>query len=95
MGSLGTFFIVISVIMLLLTLASWLGKLSSAGLTVTKWFLISIGALLMLWGLYNTLGQRLGLWQPISLDAYLKPFTDAVEQFVEWLWNALARLIKR
>ena len=95
MDGIGTFFVVISIIMLLLTLASWLGKLSSAGLTAAKWFLICIGALLMIWGLYNTVGARLGLWKPLSLDQWLKPISDAVEHFFKWLWNALSGLFRR
>ena len=89
------FFVVISVILALLTLAKWLGQLSQAGLTLTKWFLISVAGLVMVWGIYNVIGQRLGIWSPISLDAYLKPISDAIERFIEWLLDMLARFLKR
>jgi len=89
------FFVVISVILALLTLAKWLGKLSQAGLTLTKWFLISVASLVMIWGIYNMLGQRLGLWEPISLDKWLQPLYDAMERFAEWMWSTLAGVLKR
>jgi len=92
---LNAFFVVIGIIVMMLTLANWLGKLSNAGLTATRWFLVCVGALLLIWGLYNTIGARLGLWKPLSLDQWLKPISDAIERFFEWLWNMLAGLLRR
>jgi len=94
-SSMTGFFVVISVILALLTLAKWLGKLSQAGLTLTKWFLISTAGLVMVWGIYNVIGQRLGIWEPLSLDRWLQPLYSAMEKFAEWLWSIIGRFLKR
>jgi len=91
--NLETILMLITIISILLTLMKVLGSLAGAALSLTKWFLLSIIAVMIVWGLYNQVAVRTGWWTPISLDRfiepYLEPLTAAWNGFKTWLLRKL------
>jgi len=82
----------ISILLIIIAIIGFLSKLGGAAYTLGKWFLLSLLILVMVWGLYNTIGSKLGLWQPLSLDQWLKPITEPLDAAVNWLWQKITAL---
>ena len=87
------FLTLIGVLMIIVTLIRFLGKLSDVGGSLVKWLLIGLLCLVLVWALYNKIGVETGWWTPISLDKWLKPLTDALEGFYNAIKNVVQRFI--
>jgi len=82
---------IFTLLMLLAFLFKWLGKLSSASVSLGKWVVIGLGGLVLTWGIYNFIGSRFQLWEPLSLDKWLAELAESMrldalyDYFRKWL----------
>ncbi|NPA99687.1 MAG: hypothetical protein GXO43_09945 [Crenarchaeota archaeon] len=86
--NLNTIFFLVSIVGAILTLLKIAGWLSKAGYNIVKWGAYTILGILVIWGLYNTIGVKLHLWDPISLDQFIYRIPvigDALKRLDDWL----------
>jgi Na+(H+)/acetate symporter ActP len=83
----------VSILLLIVAIIGFISKLGGMALSLGKWVLLGLLVLVMVWGLYNTLGARLGLWEPLSLDRWLKPVTEPLNAAANWLWEKFVSLL--
>ena len=82
-----TLFLLLGLVMLTQLMGRVGHMTEGAGLTMTKWLILTLLGLFAVWGLYNQIGQTSGLWEGVTLDKW-------IGGFIQTLYNGVARLIQ-
>jgi len=92
---------IITIIGIIMVIFKILYATSGISYKLSKWLLLGFGLIILFWGMYNMVGKTFGLWDPLSLDAYLEsifgPLLDLLDRirswFFEWLDKAFQVII--
>ena len=64
-----------------------------AGLSITKWVLLTLLGMFLIWGIYNQIGQQSGLWGTVTIDKWIMSFIQtlytAAANFIQWIIKLL------
>ncbi|OYT57458.1 MAG: hypothetical protein B6U76_01020 [Desulfurococcales archaeon ex4484_217_2] len=84
--------IIIGFIMLLAFFFKFMNKLHTVTYGSARWLLIGLGVLVLAWGIYNYMGYRFQLWEPLSLDTYINALAEKLN-LKDWL-DSLNKILK-
>lgn len=89
---LDTIMIIIGLLSIIVVFYKWLHKISTVSMSLGKWFVFSLAMLVLAWGLYNYIGVKFQLWEPLSLDAWINALAERLH--LKWLLDNLNKIFR-
>lgn len=85
-------FTIFSILTFIYLIGKYANKVATA-VNPIRYFIGVILLIVIIWGLYNFIGAKTGLYEPLSLDKWINPimdkFTESLDRFFSWLFDKL------